>query len=1037
MRSLFQLSRVSLPLGMLLLSMSWVSVAPATAANFFWGSFPVNTDWDNFVNWGPVVGQFPDDNLDAALIDVTAPLYPVLVADRTIGELMILNGTVANGNGTSNFRLTVNNSGGLSGATTVDGATSVLTVYPAGTGLGFSTGNLTIDDSASLLIQDGAGVRVNNMMRLISSNVEGNGVLSMNGPANAINDGVFKAVGGTLSIARSTTSTAQLDLDGAGNGSYLVEPNSQLVIDIPLLDANFQGIMRIKDGGEIQINHPWTLAGGPPAGQLEFQAIGTAILSGSPLTIDGIVDVSSGMGRILPATTFNSNADVRIDAGTTLSVEGGVVLAGGQYTGDGLFELGPTALVTAPTVIGQAGTHTLTVGLDEADWTIQNGASLTLNVASIDSAGGGFGGQMTIQNSASLVVDLPGNGPWSFDGGTILYQGDSNPDTFLGGDKLDMEAAAAIDVFGSGRIAARLDMAGTINIHDVGELLEIEGGSIANPNLIRGGTINGPGELVIQKSLHGFGTIAADISGAAVEEVRADQGQLSIQGSVTGIGILGTNDVDGVLNIVDTFHTSSLGTALELRGGEVTGGLIRNDGGMIRGNGSIKSSSVNNFGTIAANGGTLVIDTTNSSDLDGVAPSDGQGVLDVTAGNLEVRSNTGTVFNGQLRLAGGKVFSMSQANSLFRNAPASEDDDGSGDAGSVQFQGDGSIQLDTFEHASSLQVLAGIATIDATTIVFENSSNTSINATAELHLRGNTTIDPSATLVGAGTLMNTDGSLLTTKNGVVINTPLLRNEGTLQIGSSPGVLDVVDYEQPSTGEIQIELGGLTPIAQFDLLRLVGGIANLSGELEISLLGGFVPSAGDSFAVIFAPGGSVAGAFSFIDRPVLPAGHLQVNYQANRVVLTVAPGLAGDFNGSSTLDCLDVDALVTEIVAGTNMPAFDLNGDAAVDNLDLTQWLADAGAVNLASGNPYLPGDATLDGVVDGQDFIEWNSHKFTNTAKWCSGDFNADGVVDGSDFITWNGNKFTSADSLAAVPEPGLVPLLLCFAVWAFRRTAK
>ena len=174
----------------------------------------------------------------------------------------------------------------------------------------------------------------------------------------------------------------------------------------------------------------------------------------------------------------------------------------------------------------------------------------------------------------------------------------------------------------------------------------------------------------------------------------------------------------------------------------------------------------------------------------------------------------------------------------------------------------------------------------------------------------------------------------------------------------------------------------------------------------------------------------------MDRPVLPAGHLRVNYQANRVVLSVAPGLAGDFDGNNTLDCLDVDALVAEIVAGTNMPAFDLNGDAAVDNFDLTQWLADAGAVNLASGNPYLPGDANLDGVVDGQDFIEWNTHKFTNTAKWCSGDFNADGVVDGADFITWNGNKFTSSDSFVAVPEPGLVPAVLGWMVWIFRRRA-
>ncbi len=56
------------------------------------------------------------------------------------------------------------------------------------------------------------------------------------------------------------------------------------------------------------------------------------------------------------------------------------------------------------------------------------------------------------------------------------------------------------------------------------------------------------------------------------------------------------------------------------------------------------------------------------------------------------------------------------------------------------------------------------------------------------------------------------------------------------------------------------------------------------------------------------------------------------------------------------------------------------------------------------------GDANLGGSVDGQDFIRWNAHKFTSSAKWSDGDFNADGVVDGQDFILWNFRKFPSAD---------------------------
>jgi hypothetical protein len=90
---------------------------------------------------------------------------------------------------------------------------------------------------------------------------------------------------------------------------------------------------------------------------------------------------------------------------------------------------------------------------------------------------------------------------------------------------------------------------------------------------------------------------------------------------------------------------------------------------------------------------------------------------------------------------------------------------------------------------------------------------------------------------------------------------------------------------------------------------------------------------------------------------------------------------------------------------------------------------------LLTGQPYLIGDATLDGVVDVSDFNSWNANKFTTIAAWCSGDFNADGVVDVSDFNDWNANKFTSADAML-VPEPasGLLGRFSLLGLIAVRR---
>lgn len=158
-----------------------------------------------------------------------------------------------------------------------------------------------------------------------------------------------------------------------------------------------------------------------------------------------------------------------------------------------------------------------------------------------------------------------------------------------------------------------------------------------------------------------------------------------------------------------------------------------------------------------------------------------------------------------------------------------------------------------------------------------------------------------------------------------------------------------------------------------------------------------------------------GAMTWMDvvggtpPPTFPAGHGYDPYYAL---------LIGDFNSDGVLNLPDIDLLVAEIAAGSNSIFFDLTGDQAVDLDDRDAWLAIAGAANLPSGNSYLLGDANLDGVVDGQDFIAWNAHKFQATARWQDGDFNADGVVDGQDFIVWNASKFQSANSLPLLTAP-------------------
>ena len=117
----------------------------------------------------------------------------------------------------------------------------------------------------------------------------------------------------------------------------------------------------------------------------------------------------------------------------------------------------------------------------------------------------------------------------------------------------------------------------------------------------------------------------------------------------------------------------------------------------------------------------------------------------------------------------------------------------------------------------------------------------------------------------------------------------------------------------------------------------------------------------------------------------------------------------DFNDDGLLNCGDIDALVADIVAGNHTTRFDIASDGVVNHTDLDLWLETAGAANLPGGVAYSPGDANLDGIVDGMDFTIWNDNRYANVAAWCSGDWSADGAVDGTDFNIWNEHKFVAA----------------------------
>jgi hypothetical protein len=69
------------------------------------------------------------------------------------------------------------------------------------------------------------------------------------------------------------------------------------------------------------------------------------------------------------------------------------------------------------------------------------------------------------------------------------------------------------------------------------------------------------------------------------------------------------------------------------------------------------------------------------------------------------------------------------------------------------------------------------------------------------------------------------------------------------------------FTQSAAGALNLKIGGLSAGAQFDQVT-IGGSATLDGTLNLSLINGFTPGAGDSFQVLNY--GSHSGAFATIN-----------------------------------------------------------------------------------------------------------------------------------------------------------------------------
>jgi hypothetical protein len=108
---------------------------------------------------------------------------------------------------------------------------------------------------------------------------------------------------------------------------------------------------------------------------------------------------------------------------------------------------------------------------------------------------------------------------------------------------------------------------------------------------------------------------------------------------------------------------------------------------------------------------------------------------------------------------------------------------------------------------------------------------------------------------------------------------LTQGGGTLMVGNSPGLTTVTGNYSLSSGDLDIELDGLTAQTEYDVLAVTGDVS-LAGALALSL--GFPPAVGNSFTIIDNQGANPVSGMFTQGSSISAGGYLfSINYAGGR------------------------------------------------------------------------------------------------------------------------------------------------------------
>ena len=415
------------------------------------------------------------------------------------------------------------------------------------------------------------------------------------------------------------------------------------------------------------------------------------------------------------------------------------------------------------------------------------------------------------------------------------------------------------------------------------------------------GTFNVTGSDFTQTQLiignNGTGTL--NVNNGADVNVTGFNSTVSLGHHATGVGTVSINGTGSTWTNDDQLWVGESGT------GTLT---VQNGGTLMTSSGAGGSNIIGVFG--GSNGMVTITDPGSTwNDNNGLTVGNsGNGTLLITNGGS--LTSTGTALGEGFAASGtatvtGAGSTWTDLSTIIGTTGAGAlaiQNGGSMTSGSALIRGlnSGSGQVLVAGAGSTWTVTTGPLTIGLPEGGFTTGpTSLTINPGGTVNVAHNIDLDTNSTLkLQGGTLSAAEIGL----NGLQFNGQFQWTSGTLHVGifrksltnqggtlapgHSAGTTTIDgNYTQQAAGSMEIEIGGTTANTQYDVVD-ISGFATLGGGLQLSLINGFMPTALQTFTVLFSSG--ITGAFSNVGNGQRigvadGSGSFLVNYGAGSAV----------------------------------------------------------------------------------------------------------------------------------------------------------